>query len=80
MPSSLAKIRRKTSNPFAKWNWRRSLRVFSTSMFDTPSHLKRHQFDNAVRSAKRAINDSSFENYLDDLRGNFEILAAGLVY
>jgi molecular chaperone DnaK len=35
------------------------------------------QFDNAVRSAKRAIelNDSSFENYLDDLRGkNFGIL------
>lgn len=35
------------------------------------------QFDNAARSARRAIesNDSSFENYLDDLRGkNFEIL------
>lgn len=35
------------------------------------------QFDNAVRAAKRAIelNDSSFENYLDDLRGkNFDIL------
>jgi len=35
------------------------------------------QFDNAVRSAKRAIeqNDSSFENYLSDLRGkNWEIL------
>lgn len=35
------------------------------------------QFDNAVRSAKRAIelNDSSFENYLDDLRGkNWDIL------
>ena len=35
------------------------------------------QFDNAVRSARRAIelNDSSFENYVDDLRGkNFEIL------
>jgi molecular chaperone DnaK len=34
-------------------------------------------FDNAVRSARRAIelNDSSFENYLDDLRGkNWEIL------
>src|SRR3546814_1569055 len=35
------------------------------------------QFDNAVRSARRAIelNDSSFENYLDDLRGkNSDIL------
>lgn len=35
------------------------------------------QFDNAVRSAKRAIehNDSSFENYLSDLRGkNWDIL------
>lgn len=35
------------------------------------------QFDNAVRSARRAIelNDSSFENYLSDLRGkNWEIL------
>jgi len=35
------------------------------------------QFDNAVRSARRAIetNDSSFENYLDDLRGkNWDIL------
>jgi len=35
------------------------------------------QFDNAVRSSKRAIdnNDSSFENYLSDLRGkNWDIL------
>jgi len=47
-------------------------------------HVRQHakpseetQFDNAVRSARRAIelNDSSFENYLDDLRGkNFDIL------
>lgn len=47
-------------------------------------HVRQHakpseetQFDNAVRSAKRAIeiNDSSFENYVDDLRGkNFDIL------
>jgi molecular chaperone DnaK len=35
------------------------------------------QFDNAVRSARRAIenNDSSFENYLTDLRGkNWDVL------
>ena len=47
-------------------------------------HVREHakpseetQFDNAVRSAKRAIelNDSSFENYVSDLRGkNWEIL------
>lgn len=47
-------------------------------------HVRQHakpseetQFDNAVRSAKRAIeiNDSSFENYVDDLRRkNFDIL------
>lgn len=47
-------------------------------------HVRQHakpseetQFDNAVRSAKRAIelNDSSFENYLSDLRGkNWDIL------
>src|SRR3546814_683898 len=47
-------------------------------------HVRQHakpseetQFDNAVRSARRAIelNDSSFENYLDDLRGkHFDIL------
>lgn len=47
-------------------------------------HVRQHakpseetQFDNAVRSAKRAIehNDSSFENYMDDLRGkNWDIL------
>ena len=47
-------------------------------------HVRQHakpseetQFDNAVRSAKRAIelNDSSFENYVSDLRGkNWEIL------
>ena len=47
-------------------------------------HVRQHakpseetQFDNAARSAKRAIelNDSSFENYLSDLRGkNWEIL------
>jgi molecular chaperone DnaK len=48
------------------------------------AHVRQHakpseetQFDNAVRSAKRAIehNDSSFENYLSDLRGkNWDIL------
>src|SRR3546814_2733665 len=47
-------------------------------------HVRQHakpseetQFDNAVRSARLAIelNDSSFENYLDDLRcKNFDIL------
>jgi len=47
-------------------------------------HVRQHakpseetQFDNAVRSAKRAIelNDSSFENYVSELRGkNWEIL------
>ncbi len=47
-------------------------------------HVRQHakpseetQFDNAVRSARRAIelNDSSFENYISDLRGkNWDIL------
>lgn len=73
----LAKIREANLKPIRQMELDNVVAFFDEHVRQHAKPSEETQFDNAVRSAKRAIetNDSSFENYLDDLRGkNFEIL------
>lgn len=73
----LAKIREANLKPIRQMELDNVLAFFDEHVRQHAKPSEETQFDNAVRSAKRAIetNDSSFENYLDDLRGkNFDIL------
>lgn len=73
----LAKIREANLKPIRQMELEKVVAFFDEHVREHAKPSEETQFDNAVRSAKRAIetNDSSFENYLDDLRGkNFDIL------
>lgn len=73
----LAKIREENLKPIRQMELDNVVAFFDEHVREHAKPSEETQFDNAVRSAKRAIetNDSSFENYLDDLRGkNFDIL------
>lgn len=73
----LAKIREANLKPIRQMELDNVVAFFDEHVRQHAKPSEETQFDNAVRSAKRAIetNDSSFENYLDDLRGkNFDIL------
>ena len=73
----LAKIREANLKPIRQMELDNVVAFFDEHVRQHAKPSEETQFDNAVRSARRAIelNDSSFENYLDDLRGkNFDIL------
>src|SRR3546814_329156 len=73
----LAKIRGANLKPIRQMELDNVVGFFDEHVRQHAKPSEETQFDNAVRSARRAIelNDSSFENYLDDLRGkNFDIL------
>lgn len=73
----LAKIREAHLKPIRQMELQGLVTFFDEHVRQHAKPSEESQFDNAVRSARRAIetNDSSFENYLDDLRGkNFGIL------
>ncbi len=73
----LAKIREANLKPIRQMELDNVVAFFDEHVRPHAKPSEETQFDNAVRSARKAIeyNDSSFENYLDDLRGkNFDIL------
>lgn len=73
----IAKIREKNLKPIRQMELDNVVQFFDEHVRQHAKPSEETQFDNAVRSARRAIelNDSSFENYLSDLRSkNFDIL------
>jgi len=73
----LAKIREANLKPIRQMELDNVVTFYDELVRPHAKSSEETQFDNAVRSARRAIehNDSSFENYLDDLRSkNFDIL------
>lgn len=73
----LARIREANLKPIRQMELDNVVAFFDEHVRQHAKPSEETQFDNAVRSARRTIefNDSSFENYLDDLRGkNFDIL------
>lgn len=73
----IAKIREANLKPMRLLELNGLVEFFDNCVREHAKPSEETQFDNVVRTAKRSIelNDSSFENYLSDLRGkNWEIL------